>query len=74
MEQDHKVLVRLPHPQPPPPMSSACFLLVENFSQRISLIRKVRNAKTKENSQRGLNNNNVVIKHSQGLLVLSQGL
>ena len=59
---------------PQPPMSSVCFLPVENFNQRISLIRKVRNAKTKENSQRRLNNNNIVIKHSQGLLVPSQGL
>ena len=56
------------------PMSSACLLPVENFSQKISLIREVRNAETKENSQRRLNNNSVVIKHSQGDLVLSQGL
>ena len=55
-------------------MSSACLLSVENFSQRISLIREVRYAETKENSQRRLNNNNVIIKHSQGPLVLSQGL
>ena len=64
----------------PPIMSSACLLSVENFSQRISLIREMRNAETKENSQRRLNNNNnnnnnnVVIKHGQGPLVLSQGL
>ena len=51
-------------------MSSACLLSVENFSQKISLIREVRNAETKENSQRRLNNN-AVIKHSQGLLVSS---
>ena len=56
------------------PMSSACLLPVENFSQKISLIREVRNAETKENNQRNLNNNNVVRKHSQGPLVLSQGL
>ena len=55
-------------------MSSACLLPVENFSQRISLIGEVRNMETKENSQRRLNNNDVVIKHSQGPLVLSQGL
>ena len=55
-------------------MSSACFLPVENFSQRINLIREVRNAETKENSLRRINSNNVVIKHSQGPLVLSQGL
>ena len=56
-------------------MSSVCLLYVENFSQRISLIREMRNAEIKENSQRRLNNNNnVVIKHGQGPLVLSQGL
>ena len=60
--------------RPPPPTFSACLLPVENFSQKISLIREVRNAETKENSQGRLNNNNVVIKHSQGPLVLSQGL
>ena len=58
----------------PPTVSSACLLPVENFSQRVSLIREVRNAETKENSLRRINNNNVVIKHSQGPLVLSQGL
>ena len=47
-----------------PSMSPACLLPVENFSQRISLIREVRNAKTKENNQRRLNNGNVVTKHS----------
>ena len=59
---------------PPPTTPSACLLSVETFSQRISLIREVRNAETKENSQRRLNSNNVVIKHSQEPLVLSQGL
>ena len=58
----------------PPIMSSACLLSVENFSQRIGLIREVRNVETKENSQGRLNNNNVVIKQSQGPLVLSQRL
>ena len=58
----------------PPTVSSACLLSVESFSQRISLIREVRNADTKENSQRTLNNSDVVIKHSQGHLVPSQGL
>ena len=49
-------------------------LPMENFSQRISLIRELRNVETKENCQKKLNNNNnVVIKHSQGPLVLSQG-
>ena len=66
-EQDHMILA--PHT-----MSSACLLPAENFSQKISLIREVRNAETKENSQRRLNNNNAVIKHGQGPLVLSQGL
>ena len=55
-------------------MSSAFLLSVENFSQKISLIREVRNAETEENSQRRLNNNNAVSKDSQGPLVLSQVL
>ena len=59
-----------PHPRT---VSSACLSSLENLSQRISLIREV-NIESKENSQRRLNNNNVVIKHSQGPLVLSQGL
>ena len=54
--------------------SSACFLPVESFSQGIRLIREVRTAETKEKSLRKLNNNNVVIKHSQAPLFLSQGL
>ena len=37
MEQDHMVLA------PTTTMSSACLLPVENFSQRISLIREMRN-------------------------------
>ena len=55
-------------------LSSACLLPVENFSQKISLIREVRNAETKKNSQRRLSNNNVVIRNRLGPLVLSQGL
>ena len=47
---------------------------MESSSQRISLMREIRNAEVKENSQRRLNNNNVVIKHSQGSLALPQGL
>ena len=47
----------------PLPPSVLCLLLVENFSPRINLIGEVRNAETKGNSQRRLNNNNVVIKH-----------
>ena len=70
MEQDRVVLAA----PPPPPTFSACLLPVENFNQRMSLIREVRNIETKENSLKRLNNNNVVIKHSQGPLVLSQGL
>ena len=49
----------------PPIMFFAFFLPVENFCQRISLIREVRITETKENSLRRLNNN-VIIKHSQG--------
>ena len=48
-------------------------LSLESCSQRTSLIREVRNVETKENSQKRLNNNNVVIKRSEGPLVLSQG-
>ena len=44
-----------------PPMSSACLLSVENFSQRINLIREVRKCK---NSQAGQNNNTLAIKQS----------
>ena len=65
-EQDPTVLA--------PTVSSACLLSVESFGQRISLIREMRNADTKENSQRTLNNSGVVIKQSQGHLVPSQGL
>ena len=72
MEQDHIVLA-LPTSVPHVTMASARLLPLENLSQRIYLIREVRNAEAKEKSQRRLNNNNV-IKHSQGPLVLSQGL
>ena len=47
----------------PPP----CLLSVENLSQRICLIREVKDVKTKGNSQRRLKNNNAVLKRSQGL-------
>ena len=60
--------------QLPCPMPSACLLSVEYFSQRINLIREMKNAETKENSQRRPNNNNVVIKHSKGSLAPSQRL
>ena len=65
-----------PHPRPYP--HELCLPLpVETFSQRTRLIREVRNTETKETSQKGLNNKhnlNIVTKHSQGPLVLSQGL
>ena len=54
-------------------MSSACLLSVENFSQKVSLIREVRNVETKGNSLKRLNDKNVLIKHSQGPLLLSHG-
>ena len=56
-------------PHPPAPCFLCAFFSMENFksSERISLIREMRNAETKKNSQRRLNNNNVVINHSQGL-------
>ena len=72
-EQDHVVLATLPQPLPST-MSSTCLLSVENFSQKTSLIREVGNDETKENSLKRLNHNIVVSKHSQGPLVLSQGL
>ena len=59
-------------PAPHTTMSAACLLFVENFSQRINLIREVRNAETKENNHR--RRNKVVIKHPQGPFILSQGL
>ena len=58
MKQDPMVLAALN-------MASPCLLSVINFSQRRSLIREVKNVETKENCQRRLNNNNVVIKDSQ---------
>lgn len=72
MEQDHIVLA-----SPPcsfPFLFFIYFLPVENFNQIIILIREVRSAETKENSQERLNNNNAVIKNRQGPLVLSLGL
>ena len=61
------VLALLPFPLP-------AFCVVENFSQRVSLIREMRNAETKKNSQWRPNNNTVLIKHSQEPLAPSQGL
>ena len=63
-----------PCPPPPTPHHALCLLSMKNLSQKISLIREVRNAETKENSQRRLNNDDVVTRHSQGPSVLSQGL
>ena len=63
-----------PTPAPPcchPPCPLPAFCLWKKFNQKISLTREVRNAEAKENSQRRLNSNNVVIKHSQGSLILS---
>ena len=57
-----------------PPRVLYCLWPADNVSQRISLIGEVRNAATKENSQRRLNNNNAIIKDNQGPLVLSQRL
>ena len=42
-------------------------------SKKINVIREVRNAETKENSQRTPNNNNILIEHSQGPLFPSLG-
>ena len=53
-----------------PPSPTACPLPGFCLCKRISLIKEVWNAETKEDSQRRLNNNNVVIKHSQGPFVL----
>ena len=66
------VLATLPTPAPIHTMSSVCLLSVINFNQRVSLIREMRNVETKENSWRRLNNN-VVIKHSQGLKIFLKG-
>ena len=53
-EQDHWSL-----PPAPPTLSSAWLWPVENFNQKISLIRKMRNAETKKNIQRRLNNDSL---------------
>ena len=63
-----RALWSLPPPRPQPAFS------LGNISQRTSVIREVRNAETKEDSQRRPNNNNVVTRHSQGLVVPSQRL
>ena len=47
---------------------------MEKFSQRMTAIKDVRDGKAREDSQRRLNNNDVVIKHGQGHLVDSEGL
>ena len=55
-------------------MSSACLLSVENFSQRISLIREMRACRNKGKQSKETDNNNVVIKRSQEPLGPSQEL
>ena len=62
------VLTSPPYPLP------AFYLWKTLVKKKKIVIREVRNAETKENSQRRQNNNDVVMKHSQGPLVLSQGL
>ena len=54
------------------PCSHPAFCLWKIFSQRISWIREVRKCRSKEKER--LNNNSLVIKLSQGLLVPPQGL
>ena len=66
MEQDPKSL-------PSPIISSACLLSVENYSQRINLIKTSEKRENKGKHSKETNNN-VLIKHSQGPLVLSQEL
>ena len=48
----------------------AFLLSEENFSQRMTAIKEVRDGKAKEESKEI----NVVIKHSQGYLAVSEGL
>ena len=50
----------------------ALLLSEENFSQRMTAIKEVRDGKAKVESKE--TNNNVVIKHSQGYLAVSEGL
>ena len=57
-----------------PPMSSAGLLSVENFSQRISLIREMRACRNKGKQSKETDNNNIVIKRSQEPLGPSQEL
>ena len=54
-------------------VSSACLLSVENYSQRINLIKTSEKRENKGKHSKETNNN-VLIKHSQGPLVLSQEL
>ena len=61
----------------PPPQHVFCLIFAcggKKINQRISIIRELRNAEAKENSQLRLHNKNVVIKHSQGPIVLSPEL
>ena len=61
-----RTLWSLTTPHPPRPLPTFC--LLKTFSQRVILIREVRTAETKENSQRIPNNNNAVSK--QGLEII----
>ena len=65
MEQDAIVLA--------PPCPLPALLSVENFSQRKCTQRKENMQKQRKTAPRRPNNNNVVIKYSQGPLVPSQG-
>ena len=60
-----------PHgPCPPCPLSDFC--LWENLSQRVSLIRELKDEETKENRPTG--KGIIVSKHGEGPFVLPQGL
>ena len=55
-------------------ISAASLLSVENFRQRISLIREVKTSRNKGKQSKRPNNNSSVCEQSQGLLVPFQGL
>lgn len=63
MEQEPLGLSRMASPTP---MSSACFSSVEKLESRMHLIREVRKCRCKESSQIRSNNNDPVVKESQG--------
>ena len=66
-EQDPMMLSPSPHPLP-------AFCLWKTLVEEEVWSEKWEHVRTKENSQRRPNNNNVVIKHIQGPWVISQGL